>query len=822
MKKYQKILVLSLMTLMVATGCKKNKPSTSSDSNTSFITASNGGTSVTSNNPVSNSSTTSVDVNNDAYNDSYSQAGHMYIHYFRKDATMDDYNKYGLWMWNIGAEGALFANPNNALSAYKSNVNTNGWMTTIGDNGIDEAGVCMDIDLNATHKSGKTGNPVSFKDAERIGYLLVKLESMDGSGHWVSDGGGDGFIDDISVNTRANGSIHVFLKSGSVREPQYVYSAKEEVNPIIGDTTGIYRSKVEINASKVINKTINTSNKFSTTGAVGYQIFIPTFADSNGDNFGDLRGVINKLDYLKSLNVDTLWLSPFLKCNSYHGYDTVDYYTIDSRFGTIEDMRELIAKAHSKGMKVIMDLVINHASDSSLWFKKAQKGEKGLTKDGKEFSYRDLFHFKLKGDTTGSGKKVENDPDYYPDGETNYFYYAKFASNMPEFNFDAQITRDMLLDVAYYWLGFGFDGYRVDAIKHIYMLDESTKNSSDQIIEDKTTLSYFDEQLNKMVSKEMDYSVNTTKNLNFWTEFSYRLKAMYPDAYLVGENFDGWDERISPYYGSFDSQFDFNEYYHNLEYLFLNKGCAKQLATDNEMKLNTYFAKYRKDAINATFTSNHDVNRAINHINEIADGNNATKNIKITGTEKEINRAKLHAAITILQPGISYIYYGDELGMSSNTTENDKSHNNSIDRYYRQGFKWANESERCTFSFNEGYTNAYDSYTQKINDNEAQAKDANSMLSFYKAMTSIKADSKFPNNGTYRANYDGISNTTLYSYTITPKQSGQYKYTILMNASEQYGHNNYPRPSGAEIVYKFNATDSNLSPYGIVVMRQAV
>ena len=125
-----------------------------------------------------------------------------------------------------------------------------------------------------------------------------------------------------------------------------------------------------------------------------------------------------------------------------------------------------------------------------------------------------------------------------------------------------------------------------------------------------------------------------------------------------------------------------------------------------------------------------------------------------------------------------------------------------IDRYYRQGFKWANESERCTFSFNEGYTNAYDSYTQKINDNEAQAKDTNSMLSFYKAMTSIKADSKFPNNGTYRANYDGISNTTLYSYTITPKQSGQYKYTILMNASEQYGHNNYPRPSGAEIVYK--------------------
>ena len=189
-----------------------------------------------------------------------------------------------------------------------------------------------------------------------------------------------------------------------------------------------------------------------------------------------------------------------------------------------------------------MDLVINHSSTSSIWFKKAQKAEKGIDSEANEFSYRDLFHFKYKGDTTGSGKKVEEDPDWYQDGESDYYYYAKFASDMPEFNYDAQITRDLINEVAMYWLGFGIDGYRLDAIKHIYMVDESEKRLTDKVITDIADVTSYDEQLGQMVTKHVDYSTNTTKNIAFWKEFAARIKAVYPDTYLVAENFDGWDK----------------------------------------------------------------------------------------------------------------------------------------------------------------------------------------------------------------------------------------------------------------------------------------
>lgn len=757
----------------------------------------------------------------DRYIDQHSQTGHLYIHYLREGATMEDYNKYGLWLWPTGKQGALFAASTTTGGLTAS---TPGWMTSIGVNGsIDQAGVCADIDLNSTsYVTGKDGKQFSLADLDRIGYLVVLLSSMGGGSHWVSDGGGDSYIEDIKVNTRDNGAVHVFLKSGYVREPTYYWSKDVYSNPVLADTTGAYRSASNIKSSSTKYPKAPTSSRFSKTGANGYQLFIPTFADSNGDGFGDLRGVINKLDYLSALNIDTLWLSPFLKSNSYHGYDTVDYYEVDSRFGTDDDLRELLYKAHAKGIKVLMDLVINHTSSSGVWFKKAQKAEKGIGADGKEFSYRDLFHFKLKGDKTGSGKKVENDDDWYRDGESQYYYYGKFASDMPELNYDAQITRDMINNVAEYWLGFGMDGYRLDAVKHIYMADEVTKSSGDQIIEDVADKTYYDEQKGQMVTEHVDYSTNTTKNLAFWKEFACHLKALYPDCYLVAENFDGWDERIAPYYQAFDSQFDFNEYYHNLEYVYLGMGkTASDLALENTIKFDTYFKKQRSDFINATFTSNHDVSRAINHINSTKDSMlGIEKDVKITGSSKQIARAKMHAAITILQPGISFIYYGDELGMSSNTTENDKSHNNSIDRFYRQPFKWAEANERCLITFGEGYTNAYDSYNTKLADASAQAADKNSMLVFYQAMTGIKADPKFPLNGTYTG-YKYDVNTNVYHYVINPKEKGDVFYRFYINTGGKDGSGDaaWSLTKGEEIVYKMNATETQIHPYGIVVTR---
>ena len=307
--KNKRLAVLALLPLFIMTSCNNNnyKPSSNSSSTSSSLsgtssvssTSSSTTNSVSSSSSSSSSNTSTEDIktfeNYDAYIDKYSQSGHLYIHYLREGAGMDEYNEYGLWLWPVGKQGALFAA---SQSTGTIKANTSGWMKTIGVNGsIDQAGVCADIDLNSTdYVTGREQNEFTLAGLERIGYLVVRLSSMTGGTHWTSDGGGDGFIEDVSINTRANGAIHVFLKKGSAREPSYVYSIEAYSNPVTGDTTGQYRSLKNVDSSTAIYPISSTSEKFSKTGANGYQLFIPTFADSNGDGFGDLRGVINKLD----------------------------------------------------------------------------------------------------------------------------------------------------------------------------------------------------------------------------------------------------------------------------------------------------------------------------------------------------------------------------------------------------------------------------------------------------------------------------------------------------------------------------------------------
>ena len=208
--------------------------------------------------------------------------------------------------------------------------------------------------------------------------------------------------------------------------------------------------------------------------SVGYQIFIASFADSNGDGMGDLRGIINKLDYLSALGVDTLWLTPFQHSNSYHGYDIMDYFTVDPRFGTLDDYRELLYKAHRKGMKVVMDFVLNHTSLSNPWFTKSQNLVKETVTlpngSKKEIDYRNFYtwqneeYIKSIDESTQEGRRAKK--QWFKDAN-GYYFFSSFGSSMPELNFDNQATRDAILEVALYWMSFGLDGFRLDAVKKL-------------------------------------------------------------------------------------------------------------------------------------------------------------------------------------------------------------------------------------------------------------------------------------------------------------------------------------------------------------------
>ena len=835
MKKISSLLLsVLLFSSLVVTSCgddPSSLSSTSQDSNTTSQITSTDTSSTSLNNTTSHTTSIETIDDYDSYIDQFSEENHLYIHYYREGFSFEDYNNYGIWLWPRSQSGVLFANQDASgiVSRYP------GWVSSIGNSSspVDQAGVMLDIDLTKDYITGKsTTISVNFLNEKRLGFLVIELDSIGGGSHWVSDGGADTYIDIDENAIRDNGSIHLFIKSGNVSNPTFYYDETTYTNPIVSDTTGKYESESDLNSSNDPNiYNPSTSSYFKESGKIGYHIFVPTFCDSNDDGWGDLRGIINKMDYLvDDLHVDTLWLSPFLKSNSYHGYDTVDYYQVDDRFGSFEDLLELIHLCHENGVKIMMDLVINHASTSSEWFKKAQRGETGVDSKGNEFNYRNLFHFKYKGSKThyyenqnGNYVKVEvnveDSQDWIRDGESNYYYYAKFGTDMPEFNYDYQATRDFIVEMAKFYLGLGIDGFRMDAIKHIYMENETENSSSDVINYDTGNRSYWDEQKEEFVTESYDYSTNSTKNIIFWKEFSAKLKASYPNCFITGENLDGWDERVAPYYESMDSQLDFCNYYDIQNYLYANTGYTASMLANQVNDKNAVFKEYRSDFINTAFTSNHDLLRAINHINANKEGETGVEeNVVINGSAQQLNRAKIYAAITLLQPGISFIYYGDELGMSSNTTENELDHENHIDRYYRQSFKWDDESERPLINIGE-VDNSYDSYNEKLDTLSQQQEDPNSVWSFYQDICEIKARDDFPADGNMTAYSYNLNADTFY-YVIEPSNSSQSRYRVWINTGGRSGNSgdaSYSLESGEEVIYKYNATDSSISPYGIVV-----
>lgn len=705
----------------------------------------------------------------------WTKANHLYIHYYREnEASLDN---WALWVWQKVPRD---------LAGFRIDYSRK-----------DQSGIIFEVDLSDNRLNGVT----------KLGFLIVLKSSMEQTAqHWTSDSGGNVYIDDISNIKRNDGTIHIFAAEGRSSLYTKFYEGVNYQNPFEGDT-GQLESVADVNSSDTSKYgRAKTSVDFKENAVVGYQIQVATFADSNGDGIGDLQGVIAKLPYIKALNVNAIWLTPIQDSESYHGYDTIDYYKIDRRFGTVEDYRELIFEAHKLDIRIIMDLVVNHTSKNNHWFLKSAQVVQGKDINDKNVDYRSIYHWKYS--TTPLSAP------WYKFADTNYYYYGKFASSMPELNYDSQLTRDFMVDVAKYWLGFGVDGFRIDAVKHVYMADEVTKGSKDEITADG------------------EYSANLTKNINFFKEFSNRVKNVFPDAYIVGENFDGWDARIAPYLQGMDALLDFPAYYHfvnNNFYGFENKAYKEA----NEVVLNkiNMFNSQRGDhAIISSFTSNHDVERMINHVNNHYSGSrsNVTEShraISLSNSVEAIDKAKAYAASIMLQPGLSYIYYGDELGMSGNITPNDgvNSPSDAIgedwneDRWYRQPMKWTELNEVDPYTINEfsfsGYKVRLDDYNNYYLESAAkQATNDKSMLSFFRALTGFKNEFKtFFGTGKYEA-YTGPSlPETAFAYVL---KSGNQKLTIIINHGDQVVLTGM---SGQRVLNLNNNDASNLRRYGVAV-----
>lgn len=338
---------------------------------------------------------------------------------------------------------------------------------------------------------------------------------------------------------------------------------------------------------------------------VFYEIFVGSFSDSDGDGIGDLRGIINRMDYLndgddssgKSLGIEGIWLTPIFKSGSYHKYDINDYYTIDPAFGTEEDLKELLELCHRRNVKLILDLPINHTGTLNPWFSAFTVAHRN---EDAEDPYYNYYTYYSKDETTPAGRT------FTALSGTDIVYECNFSGSMPELDYDNDEVRQAALDVAKYYLDLGVDGFRFDAAKYIYYGDHE-------------------------------------KTAKFWQWYVGELKAIKPDIYTVAEVWD--DDGITDKYFPAVNCFNFTASQ-------VNGLIAQTAQTGDVNKYTAYVQDYvekvsamNEGAMIIPFIANHDTDRAAGYLT-VASG-----------------QMKMAANLYLLSSGSPFIYYGEEIGL---------------------------------------------------------------------------------------------------------------------------------------------------------------
>lgn len=472
---------------------------------------------------------------------------------------------------------------------------------------------------------------------------------------------------------------------------------------------------------------------------VAYQIYPKSFLDTNGDGIGDLRGIISKLDYLKKLGIDIIWLSPIYKSPFVdQGYDISDYYAIAEEFGTMEEFDELLAEAKKRDMYIIMDLVINHCSDQHEWFQKALADPDG--------EYADYFYFR-KG---RNGNPPSNLRSYFggscwePVPGTDKYYLHMFAKEQPDLNWENPLLREKLYEMINWWLEKGLAGFRIDAIINIKkdldfpdfkpdgpdglagcwkMVDEV--DGVGELLEDlkKHTFQKYEAftvgEVFNMKEGELDAFIG--ENGHFSTIFDF-------SAHILSEGEHGWYDA---------PPVDFKEW--------------RKAITDSQLRV-------QKCGLEANIIENHDEPRGVSRF--------------LPDYAQNPTGAKMLGTISVLLRGIPFIYQGQEIGMQNAVwnTVDEFNDINTIDQYHtardagltdkealeacsrlsrdnaRTPMQW-NTQKNAGFTTGTPWLKVNDNYTE-IN-METQDADPDSVLNYYRKLIALRKSPAYKEVFTY-------------------------------------------------------------------------
>ncbi len=366
--------------------------------------------------------------------------------------------------------------------------------------------------------------------------------------------------------------------------------------------------------------------------AVIYQIYPRSFMDSNGDGIGDLKGITSRLDYLSYLGIDVIWLSPVYKSpNDDNGYDISDYQAIMDEFGTMEDFDELLAKAHEKGIKIVMDLVVNHTSDEHRWFVESRSS--------KDNEYRDYYIWR-------EGKGENMPPNNWGscfggsaweyDQKSDMYYLHLFSKKQPDLNWDNPEVRRNVFEMMTWWCEKGIDGFRMDVISMI----SKTKEMPDG-------------EINGLYGDYGPYCVHGPNVHKYLREMNEKVLSKF-DIMTVGETADVTTELAKQYAGEDAHELNMVFQFEHVE------GDGKYGKwTDEQIPLATLkktLSRWQNDlygkAWNSLFWNNHDQPRAVSRF---GDGRPQYREVS----------AKMLATCLHMMQGSPYIYQGEELGMTN-------------------------------------------------------------------------------------------------------------------------------------------------------------
>ena len=548
--------------------------------------------------------------------------------------------------------------------------------------------------------------------------------------------------------------------------------------------------------------------------SVVYQIYPRSFCDSNGDGIGDLNGITGKLDYLKELGVDVIWLSPVYKSpNDDNGYDISDYQAIMDEFGTMEDFDRMLATAHEKGIKIMMDLVVNHTSDEHKWFIESRKST--------DNPYRDYYIWrpaKEDGSLPNNWGSCFSGPAWEYDKTTDMYFLHLFSKKQPDLNWDNPVVRQEVFDMMNWWLKKGVDGFRMDVISLI---------SKEPGLPDK------EPGINGYAT--FNVSANGPHVHEYLQEM--RQKALNnADTITVGECSGVTLEEAKKYARSDEKELNMVFQFEHMDVDSdekAGKWTTRKMDLRDLKKILTRWQKGLQDiAWNSLYWENHDQPRSVSRF-----GNDSDE-------YREISAKMLATCIHMMQ-GTPYVYQGEELGMTNcpfNTLDNfrDLESINAFHELTEQG-KMTEEDMMAAISY-KGRDNArtpmqwddsaYAGFSTanpwiKVNPNytKINAKDQvnreDSVFKYYQKLIKLRHESELIVYGTYDLILDDDKDIYAYIRTL-----GDEKLIVYCNFSENTREVEIPEEfvNGKVLISNYSDAKANqkitLRPYEAIVIQK--